>query len=430
MALLESSSRSVVSKASSKASTIKAESIAPRSEAGSIARSEARSEARSRAVSKAPTTIDRSAPSVVSRQPQGPPPSYTMQAPVSNPDDGTKAAKTIVGTLIGAAAGAAIAYAMVKGESQTEEASHPPASTSVPFASNFPQIKAAAQSFFSTDDTQSQSHYRAIEAPPPPRSAYTSASASTNPRSTLTRSVTSKNPRASTIYDGTEFGYIDNPRRASEGSIYSIPEDIPLRAIEYPPPSNASTQRQSQSRAPSTFISSYHEPRAASVHSSSTIKAPRRHSHDEGESETVVSHRSHRSGHSQSRRSSRHEKDRDGDSIASSSSRSPRNIPLPAGSTATYYSSPSIRGNGKDGASYVSARDVPLPESVLGVDVESVVPEDSISQVGTRSSHSHRSHRSHRREREVEGGEVGSLVSRGSQGTVKERGSRRGSQAV
>ncbi|KAJ5124698.1 uncharacterized protein N7515_008523 [Penicillium bovifimosum] len=387
MALLESSSRSVVSKASSNASTIKAESIAPRSEAGSIARSD-----RSRA-SKAPTTIDRSAPSVVS-QSRGPPPSYTMQAPAPKPDDGTKAAKTIVGTLIGAAAGAAIAYAMVKGDSQSED-TQSQQSTTIPFASTFPQIKAAAQSFFSDDQSQSGSQYRAIEAPPPPRSSYTSASAN-NPRSTLTRSVTSKNPRASTIYDGTEF--YDNPRRASEGSIYSIPEDAPLRAIEYGPPPSTTSTRHSKSK-PSTFISSYHEPRAASVHSSSTIKAARRHSHDEGENETVVSHRSHRSGHS-SRRSSREEKERDDRSVVSAS-RSTANIPLPAGST-SYYSTPGRKD------SYVSARDVPLPESVVGVDVESVVPEDSISQVGGRSSHSHRSHRS-RREKDGE-----SRVSRGS----------------
>ncbi|KAJ5566335.1 hypothetical protein N7535_007973 [Penicillium sp. DV-2018c] len=440
MALLESSSRSVVSKASSRASTVKApSSIAPRSEAGSIARSHA--------VSKAPTIIDRAAPSVVS---QGPPPSYSntdtmqrgppAQAPAQAPkvDDGTKAAKTIVGTLIGAAAGAAIAYAMVKGDSQSEEkTSHQhhhqqqqaPPNTSVPFISNFPQIKAAAQSFFSDTqsnphpESESESQYRALEAPHPPRS-------------TLTRSVTSKNPRASTIYEGTDFY---NTRRASEGTIYSIPEDgdIPTRAIEYHPPrpssmsTASSSHRQSgsgsgsKSKSGTTFISSYHEsqPRAASVHSvhsASTIKAPpRRHSHDDGNG-SVVSHRSHRSGHS---RSSRHaqEKERDGDrdrqtiiSSTSTSLRSPRNIPLPTGSTATYYSTPGagsgsgVGGRSKD--SYVSARDVPLPESVLGLDVEveSVGPEDSISQVGfgagsgseRRSSHSHRSHRSHRRERE------------------------------
>ncbi|KXG45737.1 uncharacterized protein PGRI_045930 [Penicillium griseofulvum] len=442
IALLEGgSSRSVVSKASSRASTAKAESIAPpRSEAmsdtRSVARSEAHSEARSRAISKAPTTYERSAPTVVSRGP--PPPSYTMQAPAPpKTDDGSKAAKTIVGTLIGAAAGAAIAYAMVKGESQsTEEAEQP-----TQFVSSFPQIKAAAQSFFG-DDQQSQ--LRAIEAPQPPRSTYTTAS---NPRSTLTRSVTSKNPRASTIYDGTEYMH-DNPRRASEGSIYSIPEDTQLRAIEYPPASSASQQR--YACAPSTFISSYHDERSrggpsGSVHSSSTIKAPstRRHSHDDRDGyESVVSQRSHKSQQSthshraESVRSSSHagvSKGKDSASVVSS--RSARNIPLPAGSNATYYSSPSIHSkDARDGNAYLSARDIPLPESVADLDVDShVSPDDSISQVGSRA-HRHRSHRSGHSRDHVRSSDSGSQASRASQRTVKAEGSRvgsrRGSQVV
>lgn len=370
-----------------------------------------------------------------------------MQAPAPpQSDDGSKAAKTIVGTLIGAAAGAAVAYAMVKGDSQStiQEPEQP-----MQFANSFPQIKAAAQSFFGNDDQQSQ--YRAIEAPTPPRSSYTTAS---NPRSTLSRSVTSKNPRASTLYEGTEYMH-DNPRRASEGSIYSIPEDTPLRAIEYPPASNASQQR--YACAPSTFISSYHDEKTrapSSVHSSSTIKAPqsshRRHSHDDRDGyESVVSQRSQKSqSQNQSQqsthsyraasvRSSSHV-GKDNASVASSS-RSARNIPLPAGSNATYYSSPSIHS--KDGGkSYLSARDVPLPESVADLDVDShVSPDDSISQVGSRA-HRHRSHRSKsskgsRADDLVSPADSVSQVSRASQRTAKagegsRAGSRRGSQVV
>lgn len=349
---------------------------------------------------------------MVSRQFQGPPPpSYTMQshAPPQS-DDGSMAAKTIVGTLIGAAAGAAIAYAMVKGDSQSTAQEHEP----MQFANSFPQLKAAAQSFFGNDDQQSQ--FRAIEAPAPPRSAYTTAS---NPRSTLTRSVTSKNPRASTIYDGSE--YMENPRRASEGSIYSIPEDIPLRAIEYPPASNASQKR--YACAPSTFISSYHEEKMrapSSVHSSSTIKAP--------QSTTSRSHKSQHSTHSHA--------GKDNASVASSS-RSARNIPLPTGSNATFYSSPSIHSR-DGGKSHFSARNVPLPESVVDLDVASQVsPDDSISQVGLHP-HRHRSHRSgssksSRADDRVSPADSVSQVSRASQRTAKEgsrAGSRRGSQAV
>jgi catechol 2,3-dioxygenase-like lactoylglutathione lyase family enzyme len=479
MALLEDSSRSVVSKATSRASTVKAESIAPRSEAGSVARSEAKS----RALSKAPTAIERSAPTVVSRHTQGPLPSHTMQASqASKTDDGSKAAKTIVGTLIGAAAGAAIAYAMVKGDSQST--SGETKSQSQQFPTDFPQIKAAAQSFFGGNNNEEPEpqQLRAIEAPPPPRTVYSSAS---NPRSALTRSVTSKNPRASTIYEGTEY-HDENGRRASEGSIYSIPENTPLRAIEYPPASAASQHR--YHCAPSTLISSYVEdkPRnmsAGSIHSASTLKAStaRRHSHDDREGYSSVSHRS-QSVHSQhthrSVRISSHAgvgKGKENASVASS--KSARNIPLPAGSEASFYSSPSIHskdiaigpqnsyvsphdyayGGPKD--SYISARHVLLPESVLDVDVEShVSPDDSISQAGGRSSHSHRPHRSHHSNRSshskrepsahsksgsrfddaVRPADSVSQVSRASQRTVKadgsksgfKAGSRRGSQAV
>lgn len=88
--------------------------------------------------------------------------------------------------------------------------------------------------------------------------------------------------------------------------------------------------------------------------------------------------------------------------------------------------------------SYISARDVPLPESVVDLDVDSVVtPDDSISQVGVggRSTHSHRSHRSHSRPKGSRADEAGSQVSRASQKTAKAGegsrvGSRRGSQVA
>lgn len=483
MALLEDSNRSVVSKASSRASTVKAESVAPRSEAGSV-RSIAKSEAKSRApskapttVSKAPTAVERSAPTMVSRA--APAPSYVVQAAPVQTDDGSKAAKTIVGTLIGAAAGAAIAYAMVKGDSQStaEDTRSQPQQ----FPTDFPQIKAAAQSFFGGGNNnnannfqeQEPQQFRAIEAPPPPRSVYSAAS---NPRSTLSRSVSSKNPRASTIYEGTEY-YADNARRASEGSVYSIPEDTPLRAIEYPPASAASQQR--YPCAPSTFISSYHEDMppmsrhmsTGSVHSASTVKAAsavRRHSHDEKDAYSSVSHRSQsvhsqHSAHSQrSVRTSSHA-GREKDTASVASSKSARNIPLPVTSAPSFYSSSSIHSKDihigpKDSYvspsdhygpkdSYISARHVLLPESVLDVDVESnVSPDDSISQAGGRSHHSHRSHRSHRSshskrepsvhsksgsrfDEAVKPADSVSQVSRASQRTVKAEGSKAGSKA-
>lgn len=364
IALLENGS--VVSK-SSRASSIKA--------AGSIA--PPRSEAKSR---RARTTIDRAV--------QEPPPSYTAQT-VQKSDDGSNAAKTIVGTLIGAAAGAAIAYAMVKVDSQSsssETTTNPPPQ----YTPESHQLLAPSQ-VSQSDEQKQQATYRTIEAPP--RSVYTSAS---GPRSTLSRSVTSKNPRASTIYEGTEVFLDASGRRASDGSIFSIHEDLPLRAIEYPAPGDTSQHRHPCN--PSTFISSYAADKPHnlagpdSVHSASTIKASRasthrRHSHDDRDQYSTHSH--HSTSKSQTKPPAE-------TGSITSSTRTARQIPLPTGSSsssASYHSTHSAhRSNGGGPKSTVSAREIPLPESVVDLDINShVTPDDSISQVGSRSTHSHRS---------------------------------------
>lgn len=472
IALLEN--RSVVSKAVSVAP--------PKSEA-----------AKSRAISKAPSAIEKAAPAptVVSQKSTGSALAYGPP-PVQKVDDGSKAAKTIIGTLIGAAAGAAVAYAMVKGDSQSttsESKEAPPPQYQAQqfqqqYAPDLPQLMAAA-SQFSEARSQVQPILRAIEAPPA-HSVYTSASAapSAAPRSTTSRSVISKNPRASTIYEATEYYQDEYGRRASDGgSVFSIPEDLPLRAIEYPPASNAAQQRYPCN--PSTFISSYaaDKPRAGSVHTASTIKASatqRRHSTDDGYSEhsrTVYRASSSHSVHTvKSHSQSKH----DGAGSTASSTRSARNIPLPTGTAGSIYSAmPSQSGKSVVSArniplpagssaksfyspapsqapkSHVSARHVLLPESVIDVDVDSnVTPDDSISQVGGsrsgRSSHSrHSRHSKHSRshskasrhssrskyEEPVRPADSVSQVSRSSQRTVKaigssKAGSRRGSEVV
>lgn len=414
IALLEN--RSVVSKAS----TAKASSAVL--------------EAKSRAISKAPTAIEKAAPAptVISQKSAGSALAYGPP-PAQKVDDGSKAAKTIIGTLIGAAAGAAVAYAMVKGDSQstTSESKEAPPPQYQPqqypqqYAADLPQLM-APPSQVSEARSQGQPILRAIEAPPP-RSVYTSASAA---RSTKSRSTVSKNPWASTIYEATEFYQDDHGRRASDGgSVFSIPEDLPLRAIEYPPASSAAQQRYPCN--PSTFISSYaaDKPRAGSVHSASTIKASatqRRHSTDDGFSEhTRAVYRASSSHSVHTVKSHSSSKIDAGAGSIASSTRSARNIPLPAGSSGTFYSAmpsqteksglsarniPLPAGSSANSfyspapshapKSHVSTRHVLLPESVIDVDVDSnVTPDDSISQVGGsrsgRSSHSHHSHHSH-----------------------------------
>lgn len=445
---------------------------------------------KSRAISKAPTAVENAAPAptVISQKSTGSALAYGPP-PAQKVDDGSKAAKTIIGTLIGAAAGAAVAYAMVKGDSQstTSESKEgpPPQFQQQQYqqqrASDLLQLM-APPSQVSEARSQGQPVLRAIEAPPA-RSVYTSASAA---RSTTSRSVMSKNPWASTVYEATEFYQDENGRRASDGgSVFSIPEDLPLRAIEYPPPSSASKQRYPCN--PSTFISSYaaDKPRAGSVHSASRIKASdtqRRHSTDDGCSEhsrTVYRASSSHSVHTVKSHSHSKADAGAGAGSTASSTRLARNIPLPAGSTGTFYSAaPSQAGKSAMSArniplpadsyysptssqapkSHVSARHVLLPESVIDVEVDSnVTPDDSISQVGGsrsgRSSHSHHSHHSRHSKHSkaskhssksmydepVRPADSVSQVSRSSQRTVKaigsskvgsKVGSRRGSEVV
>ncbi|PYH88903.1 hypothetical protein BO71DRAFT_413754 [Aspergillus ellipticus CBS 707.79] len=382
LALLENGS--AVSKATSKASSVRSESIVP-------PRSEARSYASraTTAVERGPSPSQRGppssvtheiqrAPTVVTREiQQAPSPTYIVHHTThttQKADDG-KTAKTIVGTLIGAAAGAALAYAMTKGDETSETTTPPPQYSPRDFA----QLISPSQA-----PSQAQEYpFQAIEAPPP-RSAYSSRS---DARPGLTRSVTSKNPRASTIYEGTEFVprgsggsvYLDeNGRRASEGSVYST-KDMPMRAIEYAPPHDP---RGYQSTLISSFADKSRGMDGASAYSSSTVR-PSKANYQE----------SHHSSHHTSSHHSYHTVTRSQAGSTASSTRTARQVPLPEGSIASFAASQ--RSGAKSG---VSARDIALPESIADFDVQShVTPDDSISQVDDtrRSSYSHRSHASH-----------------------------------
>lgn len=373
-------------------------------------------------------------------------------------DDGNPTAKTIVGSLIGAAAGAALAYAWTSSgdsESPSSESTAPP--------QHSPHEWAALPSPGSQAPSQAQEpgFFRAIEAAPA-KSTYSQSEF----RPTLTRSVTSKNPRASTIYEGTEYAppksqvgsvYTDeNGRRASDGSVYSGIRDLPLRAIEYAPSVRSESQH-GNSKAPSLISSFVDQSRAMnddnrSVYSSSTAKpskanyqddrscyyAPSNHSSaskskaggstassnrtarniplPEG---SVASFTSYRSG-AKSGVSARDVPLPEG-SVASSyrsgakSHVSARDVPLPEGSVASSYRSgaksyvsardvPLPQGSvasfstSRSGAkSHVSARDVPLPESVVGVDVNThVTPDDSISQIDVGDDDRKSSYSAHR----------------------------------
>ncbi|QKX64066.1 uncharacterized protein TRUGW13939_11239 [Talaromyces rugulosus] len=209
--------------------------------------------------------------------------SYAAEAQQSGGESTGLSAKAIIGTLLGATAGAAIAYAMVKGDSPSNsQASTPPPAPAAPVTPSqyIPQqqgqlmhmgIPMSMPMLGPAPAVQEPPTYRALEAPPPqaPRSTYTANDAI----SAYTRSSTSKSPRADTIYEETEYyPPIDGPRsvysqesssnysavrRSSSGSIYAT-RDIPIRAIEYPGGSGSQKSRsKSYPCDPSTLISSY-----------------------------------------------------------------------------------------------------------------------------------------------------------------------------
>ena len=119
-------------------------------------------------------------------------------SPPSNSQTTTKddsSSKTVVGTLLGAAAGAAIAYAMCKGESESENtpsSSHRPLPP--PQYSDSKPARAPSVSAAQLLPEEYNPPPKAIEAPP----------SNLDGMSDYARSVLSKNPRASTIFDGLD----------------------------------------------------------------------------------------------------------------------------------------------------------------------------------------------------------------------------------
>jgi hypothetical protein len=402
----------------SRSRSVKAESVVP-----------PRSEAKNPSKSAAAAPIESAAPAPAPAPSMAPPmqPIYQIQ---TKPDDGTKTAKAIVGTLLGAAAGAAVAYAMVKGESQSSApamfASPVSAATTAPPYSQQQQQQPSAPIPVPTR-AQEPPHYRAIDGP-----------AANSVFSLYSRSAPSKNARAETLYEDNNYYPLETVysnesagiRRSSSGSIYGT-RDLPIRAIEYAPKTRSRTFPYHPS-----FISSFadksrkideetefsestakpakpsHSSSRASHanHSSHTTSHASPHASSHSSHATHTHHGTHSSHHSSrcSHHSSHHSRGTQRTSIRESKSQtdgsSHFNIPLPDGSMATFtaYSNhpKSVR----------SPRYIPLPESVTNastifldnVDVDTqVTPDDSISQAGGegrsspgRSRNSHRSNHS------------------------------------
>lgn len=275
--------RSFVSKAYSRASSTRPESTISKS----------RSEAKSYA-SRATTAVDRG-----SAAPSAPRSQSQSQATPKKPDETTSpAARTIVGSLIGAAAGAAIAYAWTNsGQSNQSAEQAEPSRASAQYTSSAGPSR--------REDQDPPERFRSID------DGRSMASSSKGPRS---------------AYQGS---YLSD--RMSDMTI-DANRDIPVRALEYSP-------------------------------SMWETNNPR---DDDDQSATSSAVRSYLEKPSRSKSK--------GGSIP----------PVPEGSVASFSSSRTgaPKSKGASRSSVSSARHVPLPESVVGVDVDTnVTPDDSISQV-------------------------------------------------
>jgi len=321
-------------------------------------------------------------------------------------DGSSRAAKTLVGSLIGAAAGAALAYAWSGNNPQSpasEDTSSQPTQPAQPTQSGQsaqqpPRERTYQQapSSRSSSQTAQTLPIRTIEA----SGSYSPPKQPDPPRPGLTRSVTSKNPRASTIYEGSEYGgksetsrtYLDDSgRRASDGgAAFGLPDiaNLPLRAIEYPPPTY------SKANEPSRAI----DDDKRSMYSASTARpsnASYQYQYQDDRNRNRDS--AYTLSHNNNNNNNKYKPN-------STASRTPRNIPLPE-SIAPSYRPSNTSGSGTNTGSYTSARGapltegslasfhsnstVPIPESVVNVDVDTdVTPDDSVSQI---SSNAHRS---------------------------------------
>lgn len=347
-------------------------------------------------MSRATTAVERGAPSVAPSAAPSITRRYTSQVDSqdekSDSGNNNQTAKTIVGSLIGAAAGAAIAYAWSgSGESQSQQESERMPAQHAPrewAALPAPSSKAPSR----VDDSRSYSG-RAIE---PSRPG-------------LARSATSKSPRTATIYEGSEYtpsekpGSVymdDNGRRASDGSVFSSLKDLdmPLRAIEYSPSMFPGKPRSSAGSIIDPSRAVDNDDRRSSVYSSSTAKPSSRagshYSSARSKAPSVASSFARTRPEDPELSVASFNSSRSGASGARSSASAARDI-IPEGSVASLSSSSSRKPK-----SSASARHVPLPESVVGVNVDTnVTPDDSISQIDVKSSYtaprSHAAPRSH-----------------------------------
>jgi len=361
---------------------------------------------------KAPSDAGSGAPSTASKpisKPHSEAPtiqrSFTMPAltPQSSNDNISISRKTLVGTILGAAAGAAVAYAMCRSEEDSAKAEHAAylaakgatkhLQTAHPHLLDAKPAYSAPPAPVPTRSVQNASEIeyvhgyhpvRAIEAPPSnygqpiyQHPSFTTVVSGPTPR---TESVTSKS-RASA---GRTHSYPESQARSSIISSF-VPEQHsrelpPFTPVEYgsnPVPTAKSHQSSTQSHH-----SSHHSSASKAKSSTSTSKQS---------STSKRSSRSRERGRSRSTSRARY----------SNLGRIPEDDAPPAVKTSTPTSSRVSRAS--KARTSVLGRSVapdPYPSSSEkeasasdNDDLDTIVPSDSVSQIG--SSSSRRSHRRH-----------------------------------
>ena len=327
-----------------------------------------------RSKSRAKTAFDvASAASKSMKSPPGPTPGLTRSRtePVNSRSD--NGGKTIVGTLLGAAAGAAFAYAMVSSErdnARDEEVFAASTRSKVPSIreartrSNYEKSTTSKDS--SRDSRYPERSTRAIEAP-----RYDDEDI----QDVISRYTSSRRPgpQRSNTYDASEYaprsGVSNRSDRHSTRRSSTLPSEIPQYLLE----------------GPRTAPASRHTSRRGSFDDTKLKR------HDSGVS--MPSHRSRRSWDGGRRSSMSSSKASTLKPPKGSLYESAAGIPLPSSKAPSYITAADMPLPQSRSVSYYSAARVPIPPSRTNTfysdaeesdglgDTKTVVPDDSISCV-------------------------------------------------
>ena len=289
--------------------------------------------------------------------PPPPQPQITIQPATIIEDLGMGSSKAFVGTLLGAAAGATIAYAMTKAEALDEAAARPPPAPQVTYNISGGNSARSQQSQPSPYDQQPP-QMRAIAPAPTAASTISNLISSIHissppvPQPRLLEPA--PKPAPSYMYEVSEAGSRPSMRQAPRDIGYAEYATVPL-------PASASTVYSSK------HSSRHSSHRDAEYSDYATVPLP-------ASASTVYS----------SKHSSRHSSPRDAEYSDYAT------VPLPASASTVYSSASTIKASSRHDGSRLAAP-------------STVAPSESVSQVSSRhSKHSKSSKRSSRSKKDEE----------------------------